>query len=232
MQIDRPHVLVNVAMTADGKIDSTARQGALISSSADAARVDRLRAEVDAVLVGGRTLLDGDPRLTVKSAALRAERRARGLPENPAKVGIVSEAAVKPDSRFLTFGPARRLIYTTQRSTPEQIAGLREAGAEIFVQGEARVDLTAAFKALRCLGVGKLLVEGGATLIAELFRLELVDELTLYIAPLIFGGANAPTLAGGPGFLPAQAPRLRLLSAGQYDEEGGILVHYITTHKE
>ena len=72
--MERPHILVNVAMTADGKIDSIARKGATISSNRDKTRVDGLRASVDAVLVGGRTLLDEDPKLTIKSAALRAER--------------------------------------------------------------------------------------------------------------------------------------------------------------
>ena len=62
--------------------------------------MDRLRAESDAVMVGGKTLLDEDPKLTVKSEALRAERVARGLSPNPVKVGIVTEANIKPDSIF------------------------------------------------------------------------------------------------------------------------------------
>ena len=63
---DRPHILVNVAMSADGKIDCVERGGASISSAADMERVDRLRAQVDGVIVGGHTLIEGDPRLTVK----------------------------------------------------------------------------------------------------------------------------------------------------------------------
>ena len=65
--MNRPFVFINVAMTADGKIDTFQRRGAAISSAGDKERVDQLRAEADAVLVGGRTLLDEDPRLTVKS---------------------------------------------------------------------------------------------------------------------------------------------------------------------
>ena len=72
--VDRPYVLINIAATADGKIDTVERRGAAISSEQDRARVDALRASVDAVMVGGRTLHDEDPRLTVKSAELRAER--------------------------------------------------------------------------------------------------------------------------------------------------------------
>src|SRR5512136_1444679 len=98
--MNRPHVLVNVAMSTDGKLDGVARKGMAISSSADKARVDRLRASMDAVLVGGRTLLDEDPKLTVKSPGLRAQRTARGLEENPAKVGIVSVADLDPKGSF------------------------------------------------------------------------------------------------------------------------------------
>ena len=226
----RPYVLVNTAMTADGKIDSAAREGAVISSAADAARVDRLRAEVDVVMVGGRTLLEEDPRLTVKSPALRAERVARGLPENPAKVGVVSAAEVKPGSRFLTSGPARRLVYTTARSAPGQIAALQQAGAEVFVMGEDRVDLAGMLESLHDLGMRSVLVEGGGTLIAGLIESGLVDELMVYIAPLIFGGASAPTLADGAGFLTGQ--RLQLVSVQKFDDEGGILVHYRFVHTE
>lgn len=219
-------------MTADGKIDSAAREGAVISSAADGARVDRLRAEVDAVVVGGLTLLEGDPRLTVKSPQLRAERKARGLPENPAKVGVVSAAEVMPGSRFITFGPARRLVYTSARSKAEQIIALQNAGAEVFVMGEVRVDLPAVFESLYSLGMRRVLVEGGGTLIAALLEAGLVDELMIYIAPRIFGGRSAPTLADGTGFSTTQAPRLQLVSVQEIDSEGGVLVHYIIEHKE
>ena len=213
-------------MTADGKIDNAARTGAGISSPEDLTRVDRLRREADAVLVGGHTLLEGDPRLTVKSAVLRQERLALGMPENPAKVGIVSVADLSLESRFITAGSARRLIYTTTRTAPEQIARLQSAGAEVFVLGEQRVDLTAMLGSLHDLGIRHLLVEGGGTLIAELFRLGLVDELIIYLAPVIFSGGSAPTLADGAGFLAEQRPRLSLISVEKYDQAGGILIHY------
>src|SRR5512146_1990330 len=105
--MNRPFVFINVAMTADGKIDTFQRQGAAISSPRDKERVDRLRAEADAVMVGGKTLLDEDAKLTVKSETLRAERVARGLLPNPIKVGIVTTAELKPLAEFLCEGPAR-----------------------------------------------------------------------------------------------------------------------------
>ncbi len=230
--MNRPYILVNVAMTADGKIDSIARKGTAISSPTDKTRVDRLRAEVDAILVGGRTLITEDPKLTVKLRELRIMRKERNLEENPAKVGIVSVADLKPNGNFMTAGSARRLIFTTRRTSPKQIKQLEKAGAQVFILNDGVIDLRQVMKSLYELGIRKLLVEGGGTLIAELFRLDVVDELFAYIAARIFGGASAPTLADGPGFLPEQAPSLHLESTEEFDDVGGILVHYTIKHKE
>ncbi len=228
--VNRPFVHINVAMTADGKIDTVARRGAAISSAADLARVDTLRADSDAVMVGARTLLAEDPQLTVKTAALREARLARGAAENPVKVGVTSLANLRLEGRFMTSGPARRIIYTTARTAAGQVARLQAAGAEVFSLGETSVDMTRALASLQALGVQRLLVEGGGTLIAELLHLDLADELTLYVAPRIFGGASAPTLADGPGLAPERA--LRLLSNETLDAQGGVLLHYRIEHKE
>ncbi len=224
--MDRPYVIVNVAMSLDGKIDTAARKGATLSSPADKARVDRLRASVDAVLVGGRTLLEEDPQLTIKSAELRTERLARGLPENPAKVALVSVADIDPRGAFMNTGPARKLIYTTARTQPRLISRLRTAGAEVHVLDGERPDLPEVLASLHRLGINRLLVEGGGTLLAEFFRLGLVDEVSVYVAARIFGGASAPTLADGAGWPLDQAPRLRLVSALEFDGQGGVLLQY------
>lgn len=233
--MNRPRVLVNVAMSADGKLDTSARRGTTISSTADKARVDRLRAGVDAVLVGGRTLLREDPRLTVSSQALRSERLALGLPENPAKVGVVSlisEQELPDQGRFLSSGPARRFIFTTSRTPVEVVRRLEAAGVTVQLSGELRVDLPAVLASLSQAGMRSILVEGGGTLLAEFFRQDLVDELTIYIAPRIFGGASAPTLADGTGLEETESPRLALKSVERYDPDGGILLQYQVIHKE
>jgi 2,5-diamino-6-(ribosylamino)-4(3H)-pyrimidinone 5'-phosphate reductase len=231
MAAQRPYVIVNVAMSVDGKIDTIARKGATISSAADKSRVDQLRAAVDAVMVGGRTLIHEDPKLTVKSAQLRLKRKARGLEENPAKVGVVTLADLRPEGRFMTAGPARRLIFTTRRTSPELVSRLETAGAQVFVHGRNGVDLSRVMKSLPACGIRKLMVEGGGTLIAECFRLGFVDEVYAYVAPVIFAGAMAPTLADGPGFLQDRFPRLQLISVEKLDEDGGVLIHYSFPHK-
>lgn len=222
----RPFVFINVAMTLDGKIDTFARKGSAISSPRDKARVNQLRAEADAVMVGGRTLLDEDPKLTVKSEALRAERIARGLPANPLKVGVVSEANIESRSEFLHEGGSRVVLFTTSRTAKDQLDLLRSQGADVFVHAGERVDLPQAMNTLAELGVKRLMVEGGAILNFELLRLGLVDEVYAFVAPMIFGGQSAPTLASGAGLeRSADAISLNLLNAETW-EDGGILLTY------
>ena len=74
------------------------------------------------------------------------------------------------------------------------------------------------------------MVEGGATLNFEMLRLNLVDELTIFVAPLIFGGEEAPTLAGGMG-LPVEGQiGLKLLRCEEWDD-GGVLLHYLVRRR-
>ena len=230
---NRPYVTLNVAMTVDGKTDTIARQGAAISSAFDRERVDRLRADSDAVMVGGHTLLGDDPRLTVKSETLRAERRSRGLEENPIKVGIITNAALRIDSRFMTAGPAGKIIFTTTRTNADQIARLQQHGVQVYVTEETRVDLEAALQELKRAGVERLLVEGGGTLNEELLKRELVDEIIVYISPLIFGGASAPTFVSGAGLERQNAIPLQLAAVDAH-KDGGILLRYVvgTNHSK
>ena len=223
--MDRPFVTINVAATADGKIDTFERRGAAISSARDKERVDQLRAEADAVMVGGHTLHDEDPKLTVKSESLRAERLARRLSANPAKVGVSSCLHLKPDSNFLNAGPSKIFLFTTSQTDEAQLTMLRSCGAQVFVHEGKGVNLISMLETLKNLSVHRLMVEGGATLNFELMRLGLVDELTIYIAPLIFGGESAPTTAAGSGLIRSDAIPLKLIESQAWDD-GGILLRY------
>jgi 2,5-diamino-6-(ribosylamino)-4(3H)-pyrimidinone 5'-phosphate reductase len=223
--MNRPFVFINIAMTADGKIDTIERKGAAISSQRDKERVDQLRADADAIMVGGRTLLDEDPKLTVKSEALRAERIARELSPNPIKVGIVTQANIKADSEFLNAGPADIVIFTTQQTSKEHLALLEAQNVKVYVDETPKVDLQSALAILKGMGVQRLMVEGGSTLNFELIRLGLVDEIIVYVAPMIFGGESAPTMAAGSGLKRSEAIPLKLVEAETW-EGGGVLLKY------
>ncbi len=223
--MNRPYTFINVAMTADGKIDTFERKGAAISSKQDKQRVDELRAAADGILVGGRTLLDEAPKLTVKSEALREGRVQQGRSPNPIKVGVVTVADIHQDSDFIKAGDTRLVIFTTSQTSISQLENLRALGIEVFVDESPRVDLNKMMLTLKKIGVDHLMVEGGGTMNFELMRLGLVDELMIYVAPMIFGGANAPTLADGLGLSRDAALEMKLTDVERW-EDGGIVLKY------
>jgi 2,5-diamino-6-(ribosylamino)-4(3H)-pyrimidinone 5'-phosphate reductase len=228
--MERPYTFINIAMSADGKIDTSERKGAAISSARDKERVDQLRAEADAVLVGGRTLLGESPKLTVKSEARREGRIKQGRSPNPIKVGVVTVADIPIDSDFIKVGNTRVVIFTTSRTSNEQLERLRAHGVEVFVDDAPRVDLVKMMTALKEIGVERLMVEGGGTINFELLRLGLVDELTIFVAPMVFGGASAPTLADGIGVPRDKAIELNLIEIEKW-EDGGALLRYKTVRQ-
>lgn len=223
--MNRPYTFINVAMTADGKIDTFERKGAAISSKQDKQRVDELRAAADGILVGGRTLLDEAPKLTLKSEALREGRVQQGRSPNPIKVGVVTVADIHQDSDFIKAGDTRLVIFTTSQTSISQLENLRALGIEVFVDESPRVDLNKMMLTLKKIGVDHLMVEGGGTMNFELMRLGLVDELMIYVAPMIFGGANAPTLADGLGLSRDAALEMKLTDVERW-EDGGIVLKY------
>lgn len=223
--MNRPYTFINVAMTADGKIDTFERKGAAISSTRDKQRVDELRAAADGILVGGKTLLEEQPKLTVKNDALREERVRQGRSPNPIKVGVVTVADIQKDSEFIKAGDARLVIFTTSQTSISQIEQLRALGVEVFVDETPRVDLNKMMLTLKKIGVDHLMVEGGGTINFELMRLGLVDEVFIYVAPMIFGGAYAPTLADGTGIPRENALNMQLTDVERWDD-GGVVLKY------
>jgi 2,5-diamino-6-(ribosylamino)-4(3H)-pyrimidinone 5'-phosphate reductase len=190
--------------------------------------VDELRAAADGILVGGRTLLDETPKLTVKSEALREDRVRRGLSLNPIKIGVVTSVAnadIPLESDFIKAGPARVVIFTTNQTSKDKLAELTASGVEVFVHDALRVDLNSMMQTLKKIGVDHLMVEGGGTMNFELMRLGLVDELMLFVAPMVFGGANAPTPADGTGLLRDAAVEMKLMDVEKW-EDGGVLLRY------
>jgi len=226
--MNRPYTFINVAMTTDGKIDTFERKGSAISSKQDKERVDQLRAAADGILVGGKTLLEEQPKLTVKSEALREVRIQRGLSPNPIKMGVttsIANADILLESDFIKVGPARIVIFTTSQTSISQIELLRAHGVEVFFDDAPHVDLNKMMLTLKKIGVDHLMVEGGGTVNFELIRLGVVDEIILYVAPMLFGGATAPTLADGLGLTRSDAVPLKLMNVETH-EDGGIILRY------
>jgi riboflavin-specific deaminase-like protein len=194
----RPYVLLSVATSVDGYIDDTSPERLVLSGEADLDRVDQVRAESDAILIGATTLRRDDPRLLVKSAARRAEREARGLPPNPLKVTITGSGDLDPGLRFWHHG-GDKLVYCPDAVVPR----VRERLGDLTgVAGlGARLDLAAMLADLRRRGVRRLMVEGGGTVHTEFLTAGLADEIHLAIAPFFVGDPAAPRFVG-PGVFP------------------------------
>lgn len=207
------HVLVNAAMSVDGKLATHRREQLRISGDADFARVDRRRAESDAVVVGVGTVLADDPSLVRFDHERRSEIEATGV---PARIVADSQGRTPLDAALFE-GDAPTYLLTSEATAPERRDAYRDAGAHVVVAGTDRVDLTDAFGALEREGIERLLVEGGGELIFSCFDAALVDELSVYIGSLVIGGRDAPTLADGEGFL-GEFPQLTLIDVAQLDD--------------
>ena len=215
----RPFVFINSAMSADGKISTIDRRQVRISGREDLARVDRLRAESDAIMVGVGTVLADDPGLGVKSDLLRQSRRDRGVPESPLRIVADSQARTPPTAKVLGLG----CILSVARSAPAERLKLLSLHSEIICCGEGRVDLKELFSLLHERGIQKIMVEGGASLNWSLVSQGLVDEIYVYMGPMLIGGERAPTLLDGEGCR-EDFPPLRLAAVQRLGE--GVLLKW------
>ncbi len=213
-------------MTVDGKI-ATSSGDSKISSRDDLVRVHKLRASVDAIIVGISTILADNPRLTV--------RLAKG--KNPARVIVDSRGRIPLDSQIVrTASKVKTIVAVTDQAPEEKIMKLRDMGAQVLVISEGKkgqsaavphgVNLKLLFRKLEKRGLKKILVEGGGELNWSLLHLWLVDELTITIAPKIAGGRLATTLVEGDGFDEiAQSIKLQLKKI-QRKKGGELVLHY------
>jgi 2,5-diamino-6-(ribosylamino)-4(3H)-pyrimidinone 5'-phosphate reductase len=220
----RPYVIVNVAMSADGKISTRERRQVRISGKQDFIRVDQLKAGCDAIMVGIGTVLADDPSLTVKSDECRLYRRKQGWDDHPVRIVVDSSARTPPEAAVLHKGEGKRVIAVSKRAGSARIAVL-EKNATVLVSGEDDVDLPGLMDKLGSMGIRRIMVEGGGTLIAGLIRAGLVHEIYTYIGNILIGGKDAPTLSDGDGFIDVSSfPRLTLLETHRIED--GILLHW------
>jgi 2,5-diamino-6-(ribosylamino)-4(3H)-pyrimidinone 5'-phosphate reductase len=215
-------VVVNAATSVDGKLSSRRREQVAISGPADFSRVDRLRADADAVMVGVGTVLADDPHLTLDGLALQADRSADGQPPQPARVVADSRGRTASEAEVLDDA-AVTYVLVAEVADEASRERLREAGAELVVAGEQQVDLPVALAELEDRGVERLMVEGGGELLYSLFAAELVDELSVFVGGRIIGGRDAPTLVDGEGFVD-DFPELSLADVERMDD--GVVLHW------
>jgi diaminohydroxyphosphoribosylaminopyrimidine deaminase / 5-amino-6-(5-phosphoribosylamino)uracil reductase len=200
----RPWTALKLAVSLDGGIARAPGRTTAISGPESQERVHRLRAGFDAILVGANTARVDDPRLTV-----RGDVRPR-MP--PARVVVDGKATLRPDARMLREGEGAVHVMTLEGVSDATVRALEAAGATIHPlpgregqpaarEGqpptrEGRVELEAAVRRLREVGLTSVLCEGGGVLGSALVSAGLVDRLILVVAPRLLGAGLVPGLHG------------------------------------
>jgi riboflavin-specific deaminase-like protein len=215
----RPYVLLSCAVSVDGYLDDAAAGRLVLSGEADADRVDGVRSGVDAILVGAATIRRDNPRLLVRSQARRADRAARGLPPDPAKVTLTVSGDLDPRADFFTRGDAEKIVYCAAPAAAA--ARARLAGVATVVEVGARADLPEMLTDLAKRRMRRLMVEGGADILRQFLGAGLADELQLAVAPFFVGDPAAPRF-GGPGVYPNDAANPMTLAETQ--RLGGVVL--------
>jgi 2,5-diamino-6-(ribosylamino)-4(3H)-pyrimidinone 5'-phosphate reductase len=213
-------VIVNSAMTVDGKI-ATHQGDSAISSKDDLVRVHKLRDSVDGIIVGISTVLADNPRLTIRLG--RKQPKEKHL----TRIIIDSMGRIPLDSQILrTASKIKTIVAVTKLAHMNVRRKIKKTGAIVIVAGTNTVDLKRVLWTIQKMGIKKILVEGGGEINWSLFSLGIVNELIVTIAPKIVGGRQATTLVEGEGYsrvsqgLKLQLKKVRMQNSGE------LVLHY------
>ena len=206
---ERPYTVLSCAMSIDGYCDSASDQRLVLSNAEDLDRVDAVRAESDAILVGAGTVRNDNPRLVVRVADRVAARVARGLPPTPIKVTVTERVKLDPEALFFTVGDTEKVVYCAGDAvdTARDLLG----GRATVVDAGRSVRMRWLCEDLHARGVRRLMVEGGGTVLTQFLTEDLADELHLVVAPLFVGDSRARRLVDDGRFPWNADSRARLI---------------------
>ncbi len=188
----RPLVVHKSALSLDGRTATAGGDSKWISGPQSRALVHRWRAEADAVAVGISTALADDPLLTARE--VDAHRQ-------PTRVVFDTAARLPLNSKLLaTLDQGPVIVLCGSGAPAARAEALRGVGAEVIaLQDEGAGGVEAALEELGRRGITSLLLEGGATLAGAFLEAGEIDEMRLFVAPIVLGGDGRPLFdASGP----------------------------------
>ena len=212
----RPTVIINCAMSIDGKIALPTGKQMQISSEDDMKRVHQLRNSCDGVMVGIGTVLYDDPKLTVKEKYVESVRQ-------PTRI-VLDTYCKTPTDALVVNDKAQTFICCHRNDDYKQY---RDTVELIFchTSSPGHLDLYDVLEKINKRGINTLLVEGGGTTIWNFLRMGCVDDLYVFIRSIIIGGKQTPTMAEGVGISDlSEAIGLNLVDFFHFNE--GLLLHY------
>ena len=178
----RPTVLMKAAMTLDGQLAAADGTSQWISSPEARRDGHRLRAQVDAVMVGAGTVRSDDPQLTVRLDGQDPEQRAQ-----PTPVIVAGRGPLPAGAKLFLRDPV--VLAPTETDLPGTVIVAPDSSGD-------RVDLTTGLSHLGSLGLERIMLEGGAALFRSFLDAGLVDRIVLYYGALLAGGTGAPLFRG------------------------------------
>ncbi len=187
-----PWVIAKWAMTLDGRIATSSGDSQWISNTTSRTLVHQVRGRVDAVVVGIGTALHDDPMLNARPAG----------PRNAFRIVLDSSARLPLNSRLVSTAKEHPTMVVCGPSTnSEKVEQLRQHGCEVWStkstdRNERVLEL---LKELGARGMTNILVEGGASVLGAFLDADQVDEVHVFIAPSLLGGAQALSPVGGLG---------------------------------
>jgi 5-amino-6-(5-phosphoribosylamino)uracil reductase len=218
----RPHTTLILATSLDGKIADFQRSPARFGSKIDKDHLEAEIAKADATLFGAETLRSYGTTLPIRRPVLLQQRQQQGKPPQP--VQIVCSASGVFDRQLPFFQqPVPRWLLTTAVGAQPWEKGAEFDQVLVCSAGD-RINWHSALSHLKTLGIDRLMVLGGGTLVSALIEARAIDELWITVCPLLLGGNTAPTFLAGAGFTEATAPRLELIELNGVNDE--VFLHY------
>ncbi len=214
-----PRVHAHFAMTADGKISTRNFTPSQFTSAADKARLHEIRARHDAILAGRGTVAADTMSMRLSGDSLRRARIEKGKPAEPLRVVVSNAGKFDPAWKIFQYRGSPLVVFSTTRMAAKTRTAIAPL-CDLHLFESSAVPLRTALAILHAdYGVKSLVCEGGGELLRSLAAEDLIDEIHLTIAPVVFGGAKAPALTGLPGdFLPRPL-EFRLASMKTLDGE-------------
>ncbi len=207
MREGRPHVMLKLAISADGKVGAAGRRPVAITGAEVLDRVHLLRAQSDAIMVGIGTALADDPLLTCRLPGMAKD--------SPVRIVLDTTLRLPPASRLVQTAREVQVWVVAGTGAPRAPEEALAAGGVVVLRVPERgggLDIAAVLKLIAGRGITRLMVEGGPTLAAAFVTAELFDEAVLFHSPGIVGPDGIDALDGLPLAALTQSGLLRRLT--------------------
>lgn len=217
MRHQRPYIRCKMAMSLDGRTAMASGESQWITSKDARTDVQALRARSSAILTGAGTVLADNPLLTVRLEELPTHLPKPTVIRQPLRVIVDSHLSTPPSARLLSL-PGKTVIFTASQNTTIKTM-LEKAGAQVIYMPsrDGQIDLNSMCQKLaKDHEVNELLMETGATLAGCMLRAQLIDEIILYMAPLLMGNRarglfNLPHLDSLKQRIPLEISEIRAI---------------------